>query len=492
MSRKLLKILAICVFVTLIPVAIVAIAMTATLSAPFTVKIEVKGELETLAKYPSEISISVNDREKEGLSAGVKANDKVTISFEGVAYDVKGIYDGNSNSITDASKPLDDKASYSFTVSGDRTLTIWVEAKSFDISYSSEEISSEKLSYGDSLGVISGEDFVGWTIVSAPEGVDINNQVYTTATFPISGAYTLAPSYAKYMTINYHIGNAIVEDKVYQNNYSQYVLRKADDEKVANAIEVGYTFGGWATALELGDNVTEVPAFVIGAKYDLYLIQDLNTYTVNVKFHEASDSITELTFNVENGFAEYVSRENYNLKAFKYEDKLYYANDTKTEFTNDRGETLSQVIASEINPSEIVQIVAVWEVNNANYIIKDNFDNYSFYFFADQDDKYLQFYDGNQWKNIEDSGTINMSFNNNPVYDLNQSLFDFFLGEYAELVGPNGIAEDYDIYYYIDSTTGDGIYMASENVADEDKTTFADVIDALKVNPTLIYIYFQF
>ena len=76
MSNKLLKILAICIFATLIPVAVVAIAMAATMSAPYTVAVELKVDQEAVGSYSKEISISVNDKARDGSSVGVKAGDR--------------------------------------------------------------------------------------------------------------------------------------------------------------------------------------------------------------------------------------------------------------------------------------------------------------------------------------------------------------------------------------------------------------------------------
>ncbi len=196
MSKKLLKILAICIFVTLIPVAVVAIALAATLSAPYTITVEFKGTDATLEQnHPATVNISVNDKLKDGNSVGVKMDDKITITLVDGAYDVVGFYAGNAESVTADSEKLTDSSSYSFNATDSATITIWVKAKSFNITYTEESVTGGTMTYGQELATIDRVDFVGWTVTEAPEGVATNSEIYKQATFPVSGAYTLAPCY---------------------------------------------------------------------------------------------------------------------------------------------------------------------------------------------------------------------------------------------------------------------------------------------------------
>ena len=228
MSRKLLKILAICIFVTLIPVAIVGIAMAATLSAPFTVTVQLKGEVESLSEYNKSLTLTVNNNQKNSLSVGVKSDDKVTISFEGEAYDVKGFYEGGATAVNEESKPLASKvSSYTFNVNGDRTISVWIEPKTFNITFEGNETASV-LTYGDELSIIEDDsEFRGWTIKTAPAGVTINDTVYNYATFPVSGDYTLSPSYAKYMEFHYFVRDEeVAVEKVEKSNDTKIELEE--------------------------------------------------------------------------------------------------------------------------------------------------------------------------------------------------------------------------------------------------------------------------
>ena len=241
MSKKLLKILAICIFVTLIPVAVVAIALAATLSAPYTIAVEFKGTDAALeATYPAEANISVNDQLKDGNSVGVKMDDKITITLADGAYEVVGFYAGNAESVTaDSEKLTDSLTSYSFNATDSATITIWVEAKSFNITYTEESVTGGTMTYGSELATIDRVDFVGWTVTSAPEGVATNSEIYKQATFPVSGDYTLAPCYKD---ITY---TANVKFHAYSDETSQVTVNLTDGFSPYNVERANYTFVGF-------------------------------------------------------------------------------------------------------------------------------------------------------------------------------------------------------------------------------------------------------
>lgn len=241
MSKKLLKILAICIFVTLIPVAVVAIALAATLSAPYTIAVEFKGTDAALeATYPAAANISVNDKLRDGNSVGVKMDDKITITLADGAYEVVGFYAGNAESVTaDSEKLTDSLTSYSFNATDSATITIWVEAKSFNITYTEESVTGGTMTYGSELATIDRVDFIGWTVTNAPEGVATNSEIYTKATFPVSGDYTLAPCY---QDITY---TANVKFHAYSDETSQVTVNLTDGFSPYNVERANYTFVGF-------------------------------------------------------------------------------------------------------------------------------------------------------------------------------------------------------------------------------------------------------
>lgn len=246
MSKKLLKILAICIFVTLIPVAVVAIALAATLSAPYTITVEFKGTDAALeATYPAAANISVNDKLKDGNSVGVKMDDKITITLVDGAYEVVGFYAGNAESVTADSEELTDSSSYSFNATDSATITIWVEAKLFNITYTTdteESVTGGTMTYGSELATSDRVDFVGWTVTKAPEGVATNSKIYKQATFPVSGAYTLAPCYED---ITYTANVKLHKSAGEEDETSQVTVNLTDGFSSYNVTRENYTFVGF-------------------------------------------------------------------------------------------------------------------------------------------------------------------------------------------------------------------------------------------------------
>ena len=511
MSNKLLKILAICIFATLIPVAVVAIAMAATMSAPYTVAVELKVDQEAVGSYSKEISISVNDKARDGSSVGVKAGDKVTISFSGDAYDVEGFYAGNSSSVNESSQPLTEEgqATYSFTVADSATITVWANAKTFDVSYVDAEgtpvAKAETLIYGAELEVMPGANFAGWQVVSAPDGVRVDNTIYTQATFSASGDYTLNPVYQEFITINYYDGDTLIaQDTVYQTEYEAYALRGADDEKVIEAVDAGYAFVGWEN--NIGDAVADVPAYVIGEEYNLYLAQEAISYTADVKFHKNSDQTTELTFNVENGFAQYQTRENYIFAGFEYDGTLYnytVVSSGVIDYVNDLNEKLSVKIAQTLaDASTHAQLTAVWDADTTIFNGFEN--NFSFIFVptadGNEDANINVMLPGGELQALEQKEEYGITFGRDEEYDLNQTLYSFLTGSDDAIVyGPNGETTNCAITYLIDTVGGDPIPGAFTKT-----TTFAEFIkelvnfDADKddvidyTSRAVVYIYFNF
>lgn len=492
MSSKLLRILAICIFATLIPVAVVAIAMAATMSAPFTVAVQLKIGEDTIGSFAKEISVSVNDKERDDLSVGVKAGDEVTISFDGEAYDVQGFYAGNSSSVTESSQSLTEEGqtSYSFTVQNSATITIWVNAKVFNVTYTDAEgtqlATPESLKYGEDLEVITGADYAGWQIVSAPEGVRIDNTIYDKATFSESGDYNLNP--AKYLIINYYDGQTLVaKDKVSMLDYNTYTLRSGDDEDIVNSIK-GYKFIGWEN--ELGETVSETPAYAVG-EYNLYMVKEIVSYTADVKFHKNSDQITELTFDVENGFAPYQTRDNYKFVGFEFEGKTYSYEIVASgviDYVNDLNEYLSEIIVQTLSDDSVhAQLTAVWETD---FAALNSYTTFNFIFVpainGDQDAAATV-----NGEPLEQKDAFGITFGGEEIYDLNQTLYSFLTGSDDSIVyGPNGETTGYTITYSIGA--GGAVVSGIGN-----HFTFANFIESLVGNGdysdrTPVYIYFNF
>lgn len=498
MSKKLLRILAICIFATLIPVAIVAIAMAATMSAPFTISVEVKTQSNKDASQ--NVSISVNDRERNGLAVGVKADDKVTITFgDETSYDSNGFYAGNASAVTNESDPVAEGYSYSFVVEGDATITLWVELKEYNVVYQDEEgneiATAETLYHGDALKTIDDQAFAGWVVTKAPEGYNITNNVVDTASFGISGDYVLKATDKLSMIVEYYAADEtpITTQTIYQGQ--EVGLLPFDDEKVTSAIKPGYAAEKWVTAE--GEEVTSL-TFNAGKTVKLRLATNLLTYTTDVKFHKNSDDLTELTFDVEKGFAEYQTRQNYTLAGFEYDGVMYnykVVSSGVIDYVNDKDEKLSAVIATA-QGSDVethAQLTAVWDVDFATI---NGYTTFNFIFVPVANGNIdasvsVKLPGASELTALTEKEVYKITFGRDEDYDLNQTLYSFFTGSDEAIVYlQNGESTDYSITYTIEQG-GELISGASKDA------TFAEFINELVgyggyTDRDPVYIYFNF
>ena len=498
MSKKLLRILAICIFATLIPVAIVAIAMAATMSAPFTISVEVKTQSNKDASQ--NVSISVNNRERNGLAVGVKADDKVTITFgDETSYDSNGFYEGNASAVTNESNPVAEGYSYSFVVKGDATITLWVELKEYDVVYQDEEgneiETAETLYHGDALKTINDQAFAGWVVKEkAPEGYNITNNVFDTASFGISGDYVLTRVDKSSMVVEYYAADEtpITTQTIYQGQ--EVGLLPFDDEKVTSAIKPGYAAEKWVTAE--GEEVTSL-TFNAGKTVKLRLATSLLTYTTDVKFHKNSDDLAELAFDVEKGFAEYQTRQNYTLAGFEYDGELYnyIVSSGVIDYVNDIDEKLSAVIAAA-QGSDVethAQLTAVWDVDFAAI---NGYTTFNFIFVPVANGNIdasvsVKLPGASELTALTEKEVYKITFGRDENYDLNQTLYSFFTGSDEAIVYlQNGESTDYSITYRIEQG-GESISVDSKD------DTFAEFINKLVgyegyEDKDPVYIYFNF
>ena len=498
MSKKLLRILAICIFATLIPVAIVAIAMAATMSAPFTISVEVKTQSNKDASQ--NVSISVNDRERNGLAVGVKADDKVTITFgDETSYDSNGFYVGNASAVTNESDPVAEGYSYSFVVKGDATITLWVELKEYNVVYQDEEgneiETAETLYHGDALKTINDQAFAGWVVTKAPEGYNITNNVVATASFGISGDYVLKATDKLSMVVEYYAADEtpITTQTIYQGQ--EVGLLPFDDEKVTSAIKPGYAAEKWVTAEN--EEVTSL-TFNAGKTVELRLDTSLLTYTTDVKFHKNSDDLAELTFDVEKGFAEYQTRQNYTLAGFEYDGVMYnyeVVSSGVIDYVNDTKEKLSAVIAAA-QGSDVethAQLTAVWDVDFKG-IDENTVFNFIFVPVANGNidaSVNVKLPGASDHTALTKKDEYGITFDRDEKYDLNQTLYSFFTGSDEAIVYlQNGESTDYSITY--------SIKQEGELISGAEKDdTFAEFINKLVdyggyEDKDPVYIYFNF
>ncbi len=303
MSKKLLKILALCIFVTLIPVAIVASALMVTQAAPYTIVVDLKGEQENLESYSKSLTISVNEKLKEGNKVNAKETDKVLISFESEAYDIEGFYEGEAETITEDSDPLQEgnASSYTFEVKGSTNITIWLTPKTYTLTFEAEGIESSEFTFSQELPKIEAEDFVGWSVKDS-DGV----KVYSDAIFENSGDYVLTPVYSNSYNFNFSVRD---------ENGSYIYLKDKETGVVDGFVE------NIGTYIKVGATIDFDPSQTL---YDYYLGSYENYEFVNEsdkEFNKQSFSI-HVYYDTNIAIGDYVIMDDINLTFNDIIDKL--------------------------------------------------------------------------------------------------------------------------------------------------------------------------
>ena len=174
MSKKLIKILTFSALALIIPVAIIVTAICLSTAVSYSLTIDTKG-------FEDVGSVSIRVNGVEYLEpVFVSRNSEVTVSISTVGYDFKGWFEGDAKGISENDKAINEKATYSFTITEDTVITANNEIINYTVTYGEEE--PVKVKYGSALKVQEDQDvengiiFYGWT----KEGSD---KVYNTADF---------------------------------------------------------------------------------------------------------------------------------------------------------------------------------------------------------------------------------------------------------------------------------------------------------------------
>lgn len=180
MSKKLAKIITICLLAVIIPVAIVSIALVLSSSIKYTVKLDKNGYESDLGSVVLKINGKVQD------SLVVSRNSTVTLTVETQGYDFNGWYNGLAEDIDFVTvTPESTEKTISFKIKNDMNFTADVSIWNFNVSYDGGESTSVK--YGEALksDIVGKSDgtsstgysrFIGWTKAE-------DDKVYTTASF---------------------------------------------------------------------------------------------------------------------------------------------------------------------------------------------------------------------------------------------------------------------------------------------------------------------
>lgn len=367
MSKHLVKILTICTLVILLPLTVLgtALCVTEAMGCALTVLASgIEGGLGT----SSEVSIYIDNVKQEGGKVVVKKNTEVTVTYAGVGYDFQGWYNGNYDEIKEDDNAVDTKASYTFTVKGNTTLTAVRNVKKYTITYAglyddgetTVDLPTEERLYGQSLQPLTPKTtatFNGWYIA---ESTDVAGVMV--ANFAESGEYTLNPAWSEQMVVTYKTtaGKIIAQDRLSRTQFDSYSLISSTDERVVKVLTEdlkGYTFAGWVDANGAAIDLANVGFNLNGL--DVYISVTRNEYTLSVQKSPVDETKTTLTYNVEDGFSAYnETREGYNLVGLKVGESIYTYDDARKDYFNGT-EALSNALF--VGNDDKVEAVAVWE-----------------------------------------------------------------------------------------------------------------------------------
>ena len=177
MSKYLIKILAICAFVMLLPLAAVATTLAVVSTREFTLKVDIAGDTNTNASA----NVLINGQDVDKIS--VVYGTTVVLSFENVGYDFVGWFEGTAYTYDPESDPVSEQTRFSLKVTDNMDLTAVCTEKVYTVNYTgfkedgttpiSESIDDYK--YGDELitpskvNADSIQDFLGWKMIGSTE-----------------------------------------------------------------------------------------------------------------------------------------------------------------------------------------------------------------------------------------------------------------------------------------------------------------------------------
>ncbi len=434
MSKNFLKILSICAFVVILPLAILATALCVTESQAYWVKLYVDG----ITEGQPATSVLINGKEREKNELRVQKGSEVIITFEGEAYDFDGWYEGTDKTYQGKNKVVADKnhATYSFKLEGATELTAKCNVKTYTFTFGGNYNDGSKIEdvvdgktfvYGDALPEISpigegtGIAFSGWMLneegkVEGP---------YKTATYTVSGAHELVAKWDNEKQVSYYDADKkLISSSAYtQEEFNAFELLTAEDVK-AN-IKAGYTFVGWT---DVNGNPVDIEALKTSFNtnnLDLYLKVETISYRLSVKYNpvnKLNKPNTEITYNVETGFSAYnVERLSYTFVGLNYNDTLYTQTEDKSDYKNGSTSLGTVLVSNNVLDAEVT---AIWQADYS----KIKFEVYG----ADQSNKYVQYIENGVRKDLKFealSAKVFEFIDEAGYYDMEESVYDTIVGQ---------------------------------------------------------------
>lgn len=495
MSKNFLKILSICAFVVILPLAILATALCVTESQAYWVRLYVDGTIEG---QPA-TSVLINGKERDKNELRVQKGSEVIITFEGEAYDFDGWYQGTDKTYQGINKVIADKshATYSFKLEGATELTAKCNVKTYTFTFGGnyndgskiEDVVDEKtFVYGDPLPELSpiGENtgiaFSGWMLNE--EGVV--EGPFKTATYSVSGAHNLTAKWDNEKQVSYYDADKkLISSSAYtQDKFNSFELLTAEDVKTY--IKAGYTFAGWTDVNGNPINLEELKTNFNTNNLDLYLKLDVINYNLSVKFNpvnKLNKPDTQITYNVETGFTAYdVKRDSYTFVGLEYNGTTYTQTADKKDYKNGDVSLGSVLVA---NNTLDANVTAIWQADYSKITF-----NVRGVDGVGMDAMYVQYFDGQEYTDV--NFTKEYEFVDIEAgYDMGASLYETLLGNLGTFYKADAAHTQLTLNRFV--VTGEGsISMTVVEVNGNQKPlkmTFEQIIyelvDSYSVDPTV-------
>lgn len=373
MSKYLIKILAVCAFVVLLPLAIVATALGVTESSACTLNLFISGNVNANA------SAKVLIDGKESVKFTAVKNSQVELTFESEGYYFLGWFEGTKETFKPESDPISKDARFTYTIENiNSNLTAVCLEKTYNITFKNYESLNGVFVYGQSLpqapvGSESESTFIGWTLES-------ESGIFNNATFSASSKdafavnITLEPVFSDEKIVTYFdVNDNVIETKHFnKEQFNSFKLKTA--EELSAYITKGYTLAGFVSK---DDGTMIDDAFIANliskdfstAPLNIKLVEEIATFKMNVKFHESSDVFKELECRIDvEGLtgADQFTRGGYSFAGIKVGDAIYKK--VENDFVNSDGIALSSVIFDGATEGVAVWDFSVWSQENQEQI----------------------------------------------------------------------------------------------------------------------------
>lgn len=288
MSKYLIKILAICAFVMLLPLAAVATTLAVVSTREFTLKVDIAGDTNTNASA----NVLINGQDVDKIS--VVYGTTVVLSFENVGYDFVGWFEGTAYTYDPESDPVSEQTRFSLKVTDNMDLTAVCNSKQYTVNYTgfkedgttpiSESVDNYK--YGDELitpskaNADSIQDFLGWKMIGSTE-------LYKQATFPESGVVEVVAVWSGTKTVSYYNADGDVISSKYYNSETITDLNLMDLAEAQQYASEGYHVVGYKHR-ESGVEIDEAELERIKNNFDttaldIQLVEEINEYALTFK-----------------------------------------------------------------------------------------------------------------------------------------------------------------------------------------------------------------